>query len=202
MPGTGSRMSQFHFTPETYSECISDLPRYEELQEATAAATAGPEVREILELGTGTGETARRVLALHPHARLTGLDESAPMLERARDALPPEQVRELRVARLQDPLPDGPFDLVLSALAIHHLRADEKRELFCRVAHVLEHGGRFVLSDVVVPERPEDAITSLEEGYDLPDRLEDQFEWLRQAGLQPRVTWSWKDVAVVAATRP
>ena len=76
-------MNQFHFTPETYSECISDLPRYEELQEATAAATAGPEVREILELGTGTGETARRVLALQPHARLTGLDESAPMLERA-----------------------------------------------------------------------------------------------------------------------
>ena len=91
---------------------------------------------------------------------------------------------------------------MLSALAIHHLRADEKRELFCRVANVLELGGRFVLSDVVVPERPEDAIISLEEGYDLPDRLEDQLEWLRQAGLQPRVTWSWKDVAVVAATRP
>ncbi len=28
---------------------------------------------------------------------------------------------ELRVAELTDPLPDGPFDLVVSALAIHHL---------------------------------------------------------------------------------
>jgi tRNA (cmo5U34)-methyltransferase len=190
------------FTPDEYPACISELPRYEELQEATAAATGGLEVREILELGTGTGETARRVLAQHPHARLTGLDESAPMLEQAREALPPRQVRELRVGRLQDRLPDGRFELVLSTLAIHHLRPAEKRDLFRRVAEILEPGGRFVLADVVVPERAEDAITPLEEGYDLPDRLESQLAWLREAGLQPQVTWSWKDVAVVAATRP
>jgi tRNA (cmo5U34)-methyltransferase len=195
-------MDEFRFTPERYPECISELPRYAELQEAAAAATVGPEVREVLELGTGTGETARRVLALHPHARLTGIDESPPMLAEARRTLPPEQVRELRVGRLQDPLPSGPFELVVSALAIHHLPAIEKRDLFRRVADVLTRGGRFVLSDVVVPERPKDAITPLEEGYDVPDRLDDQLAWLRGAGLDPEVTWSWKDVAVVAATRP
>jgi tRNA (cmo5U34)-methyltransferase len=195
-------MDEVRFTPEKYPDCVSELPRYAELQEATAAATVGPEVREVLELGAGTGETARRVLALHPRARLTGIDESPPMLAEARRTLPPEQVRELRVGRLQDPLPSGPFDLVVSALAIHHLPAAEKRHLFRRVADVLTRGGRFVLADVVVPERPEDAVTPLEEGYDLPDRLDDQLEWLRDAGLDPEVTWSWKDVAVVAATRP
>jgi tRNA (cmo5U34)-methyltransferase len=195
-------MDEFRFTPEKYPECVSELPRYAELQEAAAAATVGPDVREVLELGTGTGETARRVLALHRHARLTGIDESPPMLAEARRMLPPEQVRELRVGRLQDPLPSGPFELVVSALAIHHLPAAEKRDLFRRVADVLTRGGRFVLSDVVVPERPEDAITPLDEGYDLPDRLDDQIAWLREAGLDPEVTWSWKDVAVVAATRP
>jgi tRNA (cmo5U34)-methyltransferase len=195
-------MDEVRFTPEKYPDCVSELPRYAELQEATAAATVGPEVREVLELGAGTGETARRVLALHPRARLTGIDESPPMLAEARRTLPPEQVRELRVGRLQDPLPSGPFDLVVSTLAIHHLPAAEKRHLFRRVADVLTRGGRFVLADVVVPERPEDAVTPLEEGYDLPDRLDDQLEWLRDAGLDPEVTWSWKDVAVVAATRP
>ena len=197
-------MGEFRFTPEDYSECMGELPRYEELQDATAAATAGPgfDSREILELGTGTGETARRVLALHPEARLTGVDESPPMLEEARRALPLEQLRELRVGRLQDPLPAGPFDLVLSALAIHHLTSAEKRDLFSRVAGVLAPGGRFVLADVVIPEQPEDAITPLEEGFDLPDRLDDQLAWLREAGLEPEVMWSWKDVAVVAATQP
>jgi tRNA (cmo5U34)-methyltransferase len=195
-------MDEFRFTPEKYPQCVSELPRYAELQEAAAAATAGPDVREVLELGVGTGETARRVLALHPHARLTGIDESPPMLAEARRTLPPEQVLELRVGRLQDPLPSGPFDLVVSALAIHHLPAAEKRDLFRRVADVLTRGGRFVLADVVLPERPEDAITPLDEGYDLPDRLDDQLAWLREAGLDPDVTWSWKDVAVVAAKRP
>jgi tRNA (cmo5U34)-methyltransferase len=195
-------MDEFRFIPEKYPECVSELPRYAELQEAAAAATVGPAVREVLELGTGTGETARRVLALHRHARLTGIDESPSMLAEARRMLPPEQVRELRVGRLQDPLPSGPFELVVSALAIHHLPAAEKRDLFRRVADVLTRGGRFVLADVVVPERPEDAITPLEEGYDLPDRLDDQLAWLREAGLDPEVTWSWKDVAVVVATRP
>ena len=195
-------MDEVRFTPEKYPECVSELPRYAELQEATAAASVGPEVREVLELGIGTGETARRVFALHPHARLIGIDESPPMLAEARRTLPAERVRELRVGRLQDPLPSGPFELVVSALAIHHLPTAEKRDLFRRVADVLTRGGRFVLADVVVPERPEDAITPLEEGYDLPDRLDDQLAGLREAGLDPEVTWSWKDLAVVAATRP
>src|SRR6058998_635493 len=150
---------------------MGELPRYEELQDATAAATAGPgfDSREILELGTGTGETARRVLALHPQARLTGIDESPPMLERARALLP---AASLVVARLQDPLPPYPFDLVVSALVIHHLTPAEKRDLFARVAASLCPGGRFVLADVVVPEDPADVVTPIEEGYDLPDRLD------------------------------
>ncbi len=174
------------------------MPDYETLQERTAAAvgTAG----EILELGVGTGETARRVLGRNPAARLTGIDESPPMLERARAFLPPSA--DLRVGRLQDRLPAGPFDAVVSALAVHHLTPAEKRDLFARVASVLRPGGLFVLADVVVPERPEDVVTPIEEGYDLPDRLDDQLAWLREAALEPEVVWAARDLAVVRATRP
>ena len=59
-----------------------------------------------------------------------------------------------------------------------------------------------MLADVVVPERPEDAITPLEEGYDLPDRVDHQLAWLREAGLEPALTWSRKDVAALVARRP
>ena len=194
-------VDEARFKPEEYPECIAEIPRYEELQQATAAATAELDAREVLELGTGTGETARRVLALHSSALLVGIDESAPMLEEARRMLPSERIRELRVARLQDPLPSGPFQLVLSALAIHHLSSAEKRDLFRRVADVLTAGGRFVLADLVVPEKPAELVTPLSE-YDFPDRLDDQLAWLREAGFEPTVTWRWKDLAVVAATRP
>jgi tRNA (cmo5U34)-methyltransferase len=193
-------VGQFHFDPATYLDLIrADVPAYDELQQRVAASTVGVEARRVLELGTGTGETARRVLALHPGARLTGIDASGEMLERARSLLDPERVEALAVSRLQDPLPDGPFDLVFSALAVHHLDRRAKADLFGRVAAVLRPGGRFVLGDVVVPELPEEAVTPLTPDFDLPDRAEDQRAWLEEAGFVARLIWAERDLAVLAA---
>src|SRR5947207_6159472 len=95
----------------------ASVPGFEELEERAAAATAGDASR-LLELGVGTGETARRVLALHRDAHLTAIDSSPEMLDRAKELFPDA---DLRLARLEDPLPSGPFDLVYSTLAVHHL---------------------------------------------------------------------------------
>jgi tRNA (cmo5U34)-methyltransferase len=190
-------MGQFHFHPDEYLALMhSELPAYERLQDEAAAAT-GRGATRLLELGTGTGETARRVLARHPGAALVGIDASADMLAAAR--LPGA---DLRVSRLEDPLPEGPFELVFSALAVHHLDGPGKADLFRRVAVVLEPGGRFVLADVVVPDDPADAITPLSPGYDLPSRAAEQLEWLREAGLDPAVAWAERDLAVIVAVKP
>jgi tRNA (cmo5U34)-methyltransferase len=171
----------------------ADIPVFDELQEETSRATEGIAVHDILELGIGTGMTARRVLDRHRDARLTGIDESEAMLAAA------DVAGDLRVSRLEDPLPEGPFDLVVSCLAIHHLDAEGKRDLFHRIAAVLRPGGRFVLADVVVPERDEDAVTPTTPGFDRPDALAPQLEWLSEAGFVPETTWTWKDLAVVRA---
>lgn len=184
--------------PQTYlAEIAAEIPGYAELQDRAAAATAGP-AEDVLELGIGTGETARRVLALHPGARLTAIDASPAMLDRARESFP---AADLRLARLEDPLPAGPFDLVYSSLAVHHLDAAGKRDLFVRVASALRHGGRFVLADVVVPEDPADTQVEIDRVVDLPDRLDDQLRWLAEAGLQAQAVWEFKDLAVVRATK-
>jgi tRNA (cmo5U34)-methyltransferase len=159
--------------PDRYGEVRDEIPGYEELQEHAAQATAGLDARAVLELGIGTGETTRRVLAHHPSARLTAIDSSPRMLERARETFPGADVR---LGKLEDPLPDGPFDLVFSALAVHHLDGAGKRDLFARVARALRPGGRFVLADVVVPEREEDAQIGIDWVMDLPDRLDDQLQ--------------------------
>ena len=193
-------MTQWHWDPEAYLDnMLAEVPAYEQLQEQTAAATEGVATCMILELGIGTGETARRVGARHPSATLVAVDASAEMLERARAAFPDA---DLRLARLEDPLPEGPFDLVVSALAVHHLDAAGKRDLFRRVYAALHPGGQFVLADVVVPEREEDAVTPIDWVMDLPDRADDQLNWLREAGLEAELLWSDKDLAVMRATRP
>ncbi|HET9104404.1 MAG TPA: Sua5/YciO/YrdC/YwlC family protein [Solirubrobacteraceae bacterium] len=194
--------SPFNFEPAGYETGIRDeIPDYDELQDRLVGVTAGAAVSRILDLGTGTGETAHRLLAAHPQAWLTGVDTSPAMLAAARVRLGPGRV-DLHVARLEDRLPEGPFELVASALAVHHLDADGKRDLFTRTAAVLAPGGRFVLADLIVPEDPALATIPLTEGYDLPSTVSEQLDWLREAGLEAQVHWVQGDLAVLSGTRP
>ena len=193
---------QFHFDPATYLDMVlAEVPAYLELQDATAAATAGGGLvaSDVLELGVGTGETSTRVVGAHPSARLVGIDESDAMLSVARDRLPQA---DLRVGRLEDPLPEGEYDLVVSALAVHHLDGPGKADLFQRIAARLRPGGRFVMADVVVPDDPADAVTPIDGVYDKPNTVQEQLGWLEEAGLRPRVHWAQRDLAVIVADRP
>ena len=190
-------MSCAEWNPDTYlAQMNAEIPGYEELEEAVAAATAGLGLETVLELGTGTGETALRVLARHPGARWTGIDASEPMLDRARERLPNA---DLRLGRLEEPLPAEPFDLVVSALAVHHLDAEGKRDLFNRVAQVTH---AFVLGDVVVPERPEDAAIEIDGVYDVPSSVPEQLAWLHAAGFaDAAASYVRPDLAVFVARR-
>jgi trans-aconitate methyltransferase len=177
--------AHFHWDPENYLELIrSEVPRFDELQDATIAAIPFPPGR-VLELGVGTGETTRRLRDRFPAAEVTGLDASPEMVFRAR-----ELGIEVRLARIEDPLPDGPWDLVISVLTVHHLDADGKRDLFRRVR---EQSRSLVLGDVVeVP--PERRVAPLERGYDMPSPAADLAAW---SGGE--VVWEVDDLAVVSA---
>src|SRR5919108_5664986 len=134
--------AQFHWDPESYLELIhSEVPGYDELQ--AAAIDAIPfEPARVLELGFGTAETTERIWRRYSNARITGLDSSPEMVFKAREL----GWEEMRLGRIEDPLPDGPWDLVISVLAIHHLDADGKRDLFRRVR---EQSRALVFGDVV-----------------------------------------------------
>lgn len=187
-------MSEFEWDPDTFlATMLEEIPGYDDLQQTVAVAARG---RTVLELGTGTGETAVRILARNSGARWTGIDASAAMLERARERLPNA---DLRVQRLEDPLPEGPFDLVVSVLAVHHLNGPKKRDLFRRVAEV---GDLFVLGDLVVAERAEDAVIEIDWVMDLPSTVPEQIGWLEEAGFEVEATYIRPDLAVFVAMKP
>jgi len=195
-------MSQLHFDPATYAEFIRvEIPRYDYLQESIATAAASVAAASILDLGTGTGETLARVLKRHPSAHVIGMDESDGMLEVARRRLEEYDVT-LRVADLLDELPPGPFDLVVSALAVHHLDGAGKATLFGRVAAALRPGGRFVLADVILPDDASSAAVPLSDGWDKPSTVAEQVGWLGDAGLDVTVAWQEADLALFVADRP
>ncbi len=177
---------QYHFAPGTYPQMIREsIPRYEELQRATIEAIPFAPAR-VLELGVGTGETTRRLLERFPDAAVTGLDSTPEMVFRAR-----ELGIAVRLARMEDPLPDGPWDLVVSALTIHHLPADGKKDLFRRVR---EQSRALVFGDVVEVE-PKQRIAAVTEGLDFPCAAADQAEW-----CGGEVVWEADDLAVIRAS--
>ena len=185
-------------TAESYLSMMRDaVPGYDSFEEATVAAT-GTGASTILELGTGTGETARAVLGKHPDAHITSIDASPGMVRVARENLPTDRA-DVILGRLEDPLPQGQFDLVVSALAVHHLEGEDKADLFRRVAGVLAPGGHFVLADVVEPVDPSYVVTHLDPEVDHPSTLDENIAWLEAAGLIPEITYTDRDLVVIDA---
>jgi tRNA (cmo5U34)-methyltransferase len=163
-------MNRFDWTPEVYLERIrSQIPRYDELQEqAIAGIPFSPE--RVLELGMGTGETTRRLIEAHPDAWVIGLDASPDMVFRAR-----QSYDDVQLARMEDPLPDGPWDLVISVLSAGDLD-DNQLQALCR--RVKEQSRSLVIGDTFEPKK-----------------LQDLLAW--SGG---KITWQADDLAVVAAT--
>ena len=189
---------QWHLDAETYLEIVrAEVPHYDDLQDRIADATDDLAVSSVLDLGCGTGETGRRVLERHPGATLVGVDSSPEMLNIARRSLPDATFIE---SRLEDPLPEGPFDVVVSAFAVHHLPSPAKADLFARIATLLSRSGRFVLCDVVVPDMPVSTPVPLEPEVDLPESLDDLLRWLHQAGLGASIVKAEADLAILQAT--
>jgi tRNA (cmo5U34)-methyltransferase len=162
-------MNRFDWTPEVYLERIrAEIPAYDELQDQSIAAIPVPPER-VLELGMGTGETTRRLIEAYPDAWVVGLDSSPDMVFRAR-----ETYDDVQLSRMEDPLPDGPWDLVISVLSVNQLNDDQRRNL-CR--QVRGQSRALVIGDVF-RER----------------QLSDLVEW-----CEGEVTWQSGDLAVVRA---
>ena len=188
-----------------------------------ALGLVAPPVARVLDLGAGTGLLAAMVARAHPEAELVLLDGAAEMLAEARERL--GDGASYVTADLGDPLPGGPWDAVVSALAIHHLDAPGKRDLFARVHDALAPGGMFVNAEQVLGATPElDAVyrerhraqafelgvtaveweATLERmSHDRCDTVADQLTWLTDAGFAD-VDCPWRSgrFAVLAARRP
>jgi tRNA (cmo5U34)-methyltransferase len=119
-----------------------------------AVTAADRPVRRVLDLGAGTGVLARRIASALPDAELVLLDGAPAMLEQARTALGDRAA--FVIGDLRDALPEGPWDAVVSALAIHHLADADKRALYARVRDVLAPGGVFINAEQVAGASPEE----------------------------------------------
>ncbi|OBJ25356.1 hypothetical protein A5646_13890 [Mycobacterium sp. 1245499.0] len=114
----------------------------------------------LLDVGCGSGAVLIAVAKRLPRGRAEGVD-----LWRSRDQSGNDPARTRENARAYDvadrirlhtadmtelPFPDGSFDVVTSALAVHNIsNSADRRRAVAEMARVLKPGGRLVLVDIM-----------------------------------------------------
>ncbi len=101
----------------------------------------------VLDLGSGTGLFAAMVARAYPLARLHLVDLSEGMLAQARERFNGDARVSFGIMDYRELADVARYDLVISALSIHHLADGDKRELFKKIFSALKPGGMFVHAD-------------------------------------------------------
>jgi tRNA (cmo5U34)-methyltransferase len=189
---------------------------------ADLVAELAPVAPRILDLGAGTGLLSALIAQARPSAQFVLTDLSEGMLARARE-------RFLGTAtdvsfRVMDHLAlDGvaEFDVVMSALSIHHLTDAGKQALYGAAARALKPGGLFLNADQVSGDDAEmerrywthwhqrvtasglgkaEIDAAIErQGFDVRSPLAPQLAWLARAGLS-QVECRYKSASFVVMT--
>ncbi|BAZ30137.1 type 11 methyltransferase [Cylindrospermum sp. NIES-4074] len=167
---------------------------------------------KVLDLGAGTGLYSGMVQAVFPNAEFTLLDLAPEMLEKAKSRFSKMgKSPKILIGDYVETDLGGSYDLVISALSIHHLSDVDKKRLYQQVYHVLSPGGMFVNADQVLGKTPDleklyrqnwlDSVIakgiSQEDlkaaqkrmEYDRMTPLDIQLAWLDAAGFQDVDCW-------------
>lgn len=123
----------------------------------------------VLDLGAGTGLLSQMVADKYPRAAITLMDISDEMLDKARQRFAGREGRFKFVVSDYSQVLSGQFDVIVSALSIHHLTDGQKAGLFRNLFALLPVGGVFINADQVLGSSP-----AIEQAY--------RQTWLQQVG--------------------
>jgi len=199
---------------EDWTSCREELPHAADAEAMLVEHLIDGEVGRILDLGSGDGHMIAVLRERWPSAAAVGLDLSPALVEAAQQRFDGAKEVSIEGHDLMQPLPSalGQFDVVVSALAIHHLPDERKRELLSEAFELLRPNGVFYDLDVVAAPTAElHARSQAAFGFDSqqqdpsdqPARLEDQLSWLREAGFgNVDCFWKWFELSLVGGTKP
>lgn len=184
-----SEKDRFDEIAGTWDEEPRRLALASSVAEAIGTAVPLSPALEVLDFGCGTGLVT---LALRPRVgRITGADTSSGMLEQLRRKIAAGTLGNVEAVWMdpaQPRLPDGPFDLVVSSMALHHV--EDPGPVFRAFLERLRPGGRVALADLDREDGSfhDDARGVFHLGFDRADVA----RWLEAAGFV--------DVAIRLAT--
>lgn len=182
----------------------------------------------FLELGIGTGTLAQHVLEQYPRATITGYDLSSKMLSKAKSKLKFAENRvhlvnqDMSVASFHEK-----FDVIVSAVAIHHVPSRMKMKLFSRLVQATNPNGIILIGDTfdaptlplaetyrkIIAQELKDLGIDTDKYYDFrrragrsggsPAKVSDYQRWLTKAGfMHVDCVWKYYNLAIVHGIAP
>jgi tRNA (cmo5U34)-methyltransferase len=201
------------------------IPCYDDFYRITTDLAVGcTSGLRVLDLGAGTGLMTWHILQKRPAAVCTLVDFAEEMLNVAKKRFAGQSnVSYITGDYRKVDLGSG-YDVIVSALSIHHLDDRDKEHIYCRLFDLLKDGGIFVNADQVLG-----ATAAIEEEYqrlwkekimtsdlseveksaalarmkmDRPATLEDNLRWLRDCRFRDvDVYYKYYTFAVMAGRK-
>ena len=131
--------------------CFNDF--YQSTTKFIASNIGKP--KRILDLGAGTGLLSYFWFQHFPISEYVLVDIADEMLNVARKRFYGIDNVSYQILNYSNELPTGTFDVVASALSIHHLENSDKSSLFERIYDILPNDGLFVNYDQFCAGQPE-----------------------------------------------
>lgn len=148
---TDKIQERFNLIAQKYDEQRRQfIPCFDDFYQTSTAflASVKPNCQTILELGAGTGLLTQYLFRKFPQAQFTLLDVSGQMMDVAKERFAGLSNFHYVVADYAEQLPGRKWDLVASALSIHHLDDENKAALFSRIYNRLPEDGCFINLDI------------------------------------------------------
>jgi tRNA (cmo5U34)-methyltransferase len=172
---------------------------------SVSVASVDTENPRILDVGAGTGLLSGFLMEKYPKASFTLVDLSEKMLEIAKDRFRSSPNVKYIIGDYSKYGFVEKYDLVVSALSIHHLEDNEKKEFYKKSYSLLKQSGIFINADLIYGETPfienlnkttwkqyiegsglpeEEILAGYERiKHDKESKLDQQIDWLKEIGF-------------------
>lgn len=166
-----------------------------------------PDVKQLLDLGCGTGLELEPIFERFPEVWVTGIDMTPAMLDALRTKYSDKWLTLIPGDYRHTALDAGAFDAAVSFETMHHLPPADKRALYSRIRRALRPGGVYIEGDYMVTDPDEEAFYQKEAArlreanglapdaaihYDTPLTIDHQILLLLEAGFA-RVEMVWRE---------
>ena len=205
------------------------IPRYDDMISCMVSVIPFDNYDEfkLLDLGSGTGNITKAVKKKYLHSKVSCIDIAENMIHIAQIKLEDYTDISYYTGDFSDFDFDEKYDVIVSSLALHHIKTDEdKKSFYSKIYSALKEGGVFLNSDVVLGSNeklnqiyrknwidfmimnlPEEEVMKkwipkqIEE--DFPAPLNKHLEWLKETGFKSiDVVWKYYGLVVYCGTRP